>query len=201
MSKDCFAESTFKEKRKTSPALRVFEIGIIAQLRHNQPFSGIIECEMFPEIGANIFDTLLRKYLPFASYDTVHVSTGINGQLSVRCDTKLVKPIHLPMNFAYRMENVINHPQANSDITSDRLSLIPGSLNIYFKTNFITKRLFDHLDIPEMIAQELGNPSRTVSNTFEHRFRDNYGFLELLGDVGLKIDGNVVKITVPRREI
>jgi hypothetical protein len=186
-----------REGADVSDSLAAFERQILAGLSgEDGQFDGFLPQDLLSELGAEIFDTLLSKYLRWYRCSLIAV-TQAAGQdyLAFAGYAQLERPHHLGLGVTYKMRSVAGG-NGGGESPWPKIGLVPGSVQVVVDASKVVKATVAALQIEHTVNRKLEDPADIVRHTLQCRLEAAYGYHHHIGDVGLSIANRQVGVTI-----
>jgi hypothetical protein len=186
-----------REGADVSEGLAALEGQILAGLC-GEPgqFDGTVPQALLSELGAEIFDTLLSKYLKWYRCSLIAV-TQVAGQdhLAFAGYAQIERPHHLGLGVAYEMQTTAG-ANDGADTPLPKIGPVPGSVQVVIDASRPVRAAVAALKIEKTVNHKLEDPADIVRNTLQCRLESAYGYRGQISEVGLSIANELVGVTI-----
>ncbi len=186
-----------REGADVSEELRDFERRVLESLSDGTGgFHASISPTLLPEVGAEIFDTLLSGYLKWYRSRVIAVRMPAEeGRLSFAGYAQIERPWPVGLGIAYEMENAGR--EGDGAVNGlPRIAPVPGSIKMVIDAAVTVRAAIAAMRVEGSINQMLADPAGIVRKTLECRLKAAYGYRQPLGNIGLSIEKGVVSVAI-----
>jgi hypothetical protein len=194
------AEFFKQEGDEVSDDLQALEREILRCLTDGSGvFEGTIPQTLLPELGAEIYDTLLSNYLKWYRSSLI----GVNQAADRDCLTftgfaQIEKPHHLGLGIFYEMQDA-GSESLGPATQLHKICLVPGSVKVVVEASLPVRAVIAAMKIEKTVNHMLADPADIVRKTLECRLQTAYDYCDPLGNIGLSVANGVVGVAIYRQ--